>query len=197
MIRPLARGLAGGGLPTALIALVLIVILAAGTRASEDSAVGTGGEPPPVTASPEVLELLDRINAFRAARGLSTLQLEPRLMRAAERHSLDMAAHSFLRHVGSDGSEMEDRVRDAGYDYFKVAENLAGGNASAARTMRQWTGSRVHAEQMSITFATDAGIAYVRGPRGLRHYWTLILAQPDIWRDPRTAPARPAAAADD
>ncbi|HEX7862000.1 MAG TPA: CAP domain-containing protein [Verrucomicrobiae bacterium] len=46
------------------------------------------------------------------------------LRNAAIRHSTDMSSHDFQQHTGSDGSTPGTRVRDAGYIYSSVGENI-------------------------------------------------------------------------
>ena len=145
----------------------------------------------------KVLRMLRLINRLRERRGHSTMKLEPRLMVAAKRHNLDIARHALMQHTGTDCSQLGDRVWDEGYTWRKIAENLAGGRATAEATMQQWTGSARHLMQMTLTGMTEAGIAYDYNPNPprhgipIKHFWTLIMAEPDPWRD-RLWPKKPA-----
>ena len=139
----------------------------------------------------KVLRMLYLINRVRARRGHTTMKLEPRLMLAAKRHNLDIAHHALMQHTGTDCSQLGDRVWDTGYTWTRIAENLAGGRPTAAATMRQWTGSTRHLMQMTLTGMTEVGIAYDHNPNPprfaipIKHFWTLIMARPDPWRDHR------------
>lgn len=139
--------------------------------------------------TPKVREMLRLVNAERRKNGLSTVVLEPRLMAAALREARDMAAHGHLSHTGSDGSHMEDRIADVQYYYTKIAENIAATRATAAGTFQQWVDSRDHYQQMMITGATQAGIAYAHNPNrpkgGARlvHYWVLLIGRPNAFYD--------------
>ena len=110
------------------------------------------------------------------------MKLEPRLMVAAKRHNLDIARHALMQHTGTDCSQLGDRVWDEGYTWRRIAENLAGGRATAEATMQQWTGSARHLMQMTLTGMTEAGIAYDYNPNPprhgipIKHFWTLIMA---------------------
>lgn len=145
----------------------------------------------------KVLRMLRLINRVRERRGHTTMKLEPRLMVAAKRHNLDIARHALMQHTGTDCSQLGDRVWDEGYTWRRIAENLAGGRATAEATMQQWTGSAVHLMQMTLTGMTEAGIAYDYNPNPprhgipIKHFWTLIMAEPDPWRD-RHWPKKPA-----
>ena len=145
----------------------------------------------------KVLRMLRLINRVRERRGHTTMKLEPRLMVAAKRHNLDIARHALMQHTGTDCSQLGDRVWDTGYTWRSIAENLAGGRATAEATMEQWTGSARHLMQMTLTGMTEAGIAYDYNPDPprhgipIKHFWTLIMAEPDPWRD-RLWPKKPA-----
>ncbi|MCY4395340.1 MAG: CAP domain-containing protein [Rhodospirillaceae bacterium] len=145
----------------------------------------------------KVLRMLQLINQVRERRGHTTMKLEPRLMVAAKRHNLDIARHALMQHTGTDCSQLGDRVWDEGYTWRRIAENLAGGRATAEATMEQWTGSTRHLMQMTLTGMTEVGIAYDYTPTPprhgipIKHFWTLIMAGPDPWRD-RLWPKKPA-----
>ena len=142
----------------------------------------------------KVLRMLELVNRVRARRGHTTMKLEPRLMMAAKRHNLDIARYALMQHTGTDCSQLGDRVWDSGYTWTKIAENLAGGNEAAITTLGQWTHSSRHLMQMTLPGMTEAGIAYDYNPNPprsgipIKHFWTLILARPDPWRDQRFDP---------
>ena len=151
----------------------------------------------PQMVNDKVLRMLELVNKVRTRRGHTTMKLEPRLMVAAKRHNLDITRYALMQHTGTDCSQLADRVWDTGYTWTKIAENLAGGNESAVTTLRQWTGSSRHLMQMTLPGMTEAGIAYDYNPSPprsgipIKHFWTLILARPDPWRDRRwKAPAK-------
>ncbi len=162
-----------------------------GNRQSRAAAIAEAEQRFADLVTPKVLEMLRLANEVRRKHGLSEMRLEPRLTLAAKRHNIDIARHALMQHTGTDCSQLKDRVWDAGYTWTKIAENLAGGNETAAATMGQWTSSKRHLEQMTIPAMTEAGIAYdynPHPPRGgipIKHFWTLILARPDPWRDRR------------
>ncbi len=58
----------------------------------------------------------DLINGHRLVAGVSPLELSPVLNYAAQRHSLDRARSGLSSSTGSDGSTVERRIREAGYD---------------------------------------------------------------------------------
>ena len=165
-------------------------------RPGREEAARLADEAFPQLVDAKVLRMLYLINRVRSRRGHTTMKLETRLMVAAKRHNLDIARHALMQHTGTDCSQLGDRVWDEGYTWRRVAENLAGGRATAEATMQQWTGSTRHLMQM-----TEVGIAYDYNPnpphRGIpiKHFWTLIMAEPDPWRD-RLWPKKPAPCTD-
>lgn len=75
------------------------------------------------------------VNEQRAAAGLRPLRAHRALMRAAQRHSRDMAANGFFAHSASDGAGLSSRVRRAGYGRtgaFTAGETLAVGSTSSS-----------------------------------------------------------------
>jgi uncharacterized protein YkwD len=72
-----------------------------------------------------VQTLIGLINDARAEVGRPALTVNQRLMNAAQAHSLDMACNDFLRHSGSDGSWVGDRLASAGYPNSYYLEIIA------------------------------------------------------------------------
>lgn len=73
-------------------------------------------------------QMLDLINAERAARGLNPVQLELRLNEAAEDHSEWMLDVDRFSHTGVGGSSPTERMQDAGFvlsGSWRTAENIA------------------------------------------------------------------------
>lgn len=107
------------------------------------------------------------------------LRLSAPLQEAAREHARDMAANGFLDHSGSDGSGPSDRVTRAGYDWKRVAENIAAGQTHAEDVAATWLRSAGHCENLMDLRYTETGIAYAvqRGDsRGV--FWVQIYAKP-------------------
>ena len=90
-------------------------------------------------------------NAERARHGLPRLRENPRLRRAAARHSEHMVGARFFDHTTPGGSTMLDRIRRTGYTSgaraWSVGENIAWGSgrlATAAQIHRAWMRSPGH-----------------------------------------------------
>jgi uncharacterized protein YkwD len=116
---------------------------------------------------------LQKLNDYRAANGLSPLQVSVALTHACEYHSQDMATKSYFSHDSQDGTTWSARIRRY-YDHNTyLAENIAAGNATADATFTQWKNSPGHDANMKgadyrvigIARAYDAAATY-------RWYWT-------------------------
>ncbi|UWR21542.1 CAP domain-containing protein [Sulfitobacter sp. S190] len=110
-----------------------------------------------------------QLNALRASRGLSTLKRSRALDRAAQMHAADMARRNFFSHKGSNGSTVGRRSKMAGYDWCRVAENIAKGQPDTASVMQAWKASSGHLRNMTIRDMDNYGIAR-SGPN-----WVMVL----------------------
>ena len=98
-----------------------------------------------------------------------------RLASAATRHSIDMAENNFLSHTGSDGSRVSDRVRDEGYNYRRVGENIAAGYSTVSSVVDGWLGSAGHcANIMSLNYQDLGADKISEADSRYRHYWTVV-----------------------
>lgn len=121
-------------------------------------------------------DALAKINAFRAANGLSSLSLDSQLTTAAARQSQAMAAADEMGHR-IDG-RLGGRVKAVGYQWQGVAENLGMGYLSFDAALEGWKNSPGHRENLLRPEISEAGIAAARSYPSTRNYWTLILADP-------------------
>jgi uncharacterized protein YkwD len=128
------------------------------------------------------LEVVKLTNAERAKAGCPALTISPLLVQAAQGHSDDMARHSFFSHTGSDGSRLWDRIQATGYNYSRVAENIAAGYPTPASVVSAWMKSdKGHAENILNCALTEIGVGYAYradDPQNYRHYWTQDFATP-------------------
>jgi uncharacterized protein YkwD len=128
---------------------------------------------PPQPAIPRlggpVGQILAITNARRLAAGCRPLKVDARLMRAAQRHTEDMAERGYFAHDTPDGTSFGEREVAAGYSPDKTGgENIARGQATAASVMRDWMGSAPHRRNILDCEFTRIGIGYVAAG----HYWT-------------------------
>lgn len=116
---------------------------------------------------------LGAVNAVRADNGRAPLVYDPALEAAARAHGQDMARAGFFSHTWSDGSDIGQRLRRAGYAFCFGAENIAAGQRSLEQVMAAWMGSRGHRRNILHRRAQAFGLARVTGDR-----WVMVLAAP-------------------
>jgi uncharacterized protein YkwD len=118
-------------------------------------------------------QVLQLVNAQRAASGLAPLVRNEVLDRAALSHSQDMAAGGFMSHTGSDGSNPGQRIQAAGYTGSTWGENIAIWYASAQAVMDAWMNSPGHRANILNPNFREIGIAVVyRADSASHYYWT-------------------------
>jgi uncharacterized protein YkwD len=132
--------------------------------------------PPPPVADPAA-DVIALTNAARASAGLPPLVAHPQLQQAALAHSRDQAARNQMSHYGSNGSEIGDRVRAAGYSWSTVAENVAAGYGTAQAVTGGWLGSAGHRQNIMNSSMVHIGVAVANSSTGTP-YWTMVLAAP-------------------
>lgn len=94
-------------------------------------------------------------------------------------HSRDMGDHNFFSHTGSDGLSPGDRVRNAGYDWSAVGENIAAGQQTVDTVMRTWLDSPGHCANIMQASYTEFGSAsYTVDGSDFPIYWTQLFARP-------------------
>ena len=124
-------------------------------------------------AGVEEQRLLELINGYRQANGVSPLVPSGVMSMSAARHSEDMAAHDFFSHSTREssyypgGSGPADRAAREGYPTnVYTAENIAMGQQTPEEVFEAWRNSPEHNAAMLGEQYTAAGIGYVGS------YWT-------------------------
>lgn len=121
--------------------------------------------PTPARAASEADTLLRLMNEARAASGLAALRLDAALTATAQAYACENAARQSLDHVGSDGSDVLERVRRSGLKPALVAENTGLGYASAERAFAGWMASPHHRENILRPEVSLVGIGLADGAR--------------------------------
>ncbi|MGD8630550.1 MAG: CAP domain-containing protein [Gammaproteobacteria bacterium] len=94
-------------------------------------------------------------------------------------HTRDMGDYNFFSHTGSDGLTVGDRVRNAGYDWSAVGENIAAGQQTIDSVMAAWLDSPGHCANIMRPLYTELGMAsYSVEGSDYRIYWTQVFARP-------------------
>jgi uncharacterized protein YkwD len=124
------------------------------------------------TSADETDTVVSLVNQEREEAGCDPVTVDDRLTDAAQDHSQDQADMGKMTHTGSDGSTVGKRVTRAGYEWRKVAENVASGTTSPERAMTLWMNSDAHRENILNCAFENIGVARVGG------YWTQDFATP-------------------
>ncbi len=140
-----------------------------------------------IEVSTDLPDLLRAHNERRAEKQLSPLRGNSLLAAAAARHARDMAAHDKMSHEGSDGSDPETRIHEAGYYGQRLAENVAEGYKTSDEVLAGWMDSPPHRENILGDFR-DMGAARATNPDG-KVFWAVEFGRPWPKLDPDQAAA--------
>jgi uncharacterized protein YkwD len=137
-----------------LLPAVLAALMAASVPTTAHAASGCpgAGSMPAELGAPAVrTTTLCLLNGKRRANGLRSLRQATKLVRAAQRHSRDMVAHSYFAHDSRSGAGFSARIANTGWmsgrDSWVVGENLAWGggtNATPRQIVASWMASAGH-----------------------------------------------------
>jgi uncharacterized protein YkwD len=123
--------------------------------------------------------LVELVNKAREKEKLSRLEVNGLLCKVAKQHTQNMARHEKMSHI-LDGKGVAARVSEAGYDYRKVAENLANaaGDADApapppADIHDHWMKSRAHQANIVEPKYTEVGVSMGRSKKGT-YFYTMV-----------------------
>lgn len=127
-------------------------------------------------------QVVEAINAARLGQGLAALRPDERLTAAARRHAADMSRNPTIVHVGSDGSDGGQRMRDAGYNWQQWGEVVGWGfDGNVGRMVDWWLSSPGHRPHLLDGSMTDVGVAYVNAPESRwGHYWVADFGVGDV-----------------
>ena len=149
------------------------MFLAAGVRAQEVS-----------FAQQVEARVLTLANDFRAENGLKPLEREARLDDAARYLATYMAQSGLFDHR-ADGSTPAARVKQRGYAYCNLSENIGmeyssrgfSVEALARNFLQNWRESPSHRANLLDPAPTQTGLAVARNARG-EHYTAQLFARP-------------------
>jgi uncharacterized protein YkwD len=111
-------------------------------------------------------QLFESLNRERAAQGLSALQWDNALFKAARHHALLMLNLNQLEHQLPNEPGLEVRAAEAGARFSVIAENIAVG-PNPEIIHKGWMNSPGHRKNILDPRLTSVGVAAVRGPGGL------------------------------
>jgi uncharacterized protein YkwD len=107
------------------------------------------------------------------------LRANPRLMRAAQLQADQMARARHMAHVIPDARypRTEDRIAAANYRWRMVGENVAFGQANAAKVLDSWMHSSGHRTNILNSTFTEMGAGYAVDQTG-RPYYVQVFGRP-------------------
>jgi uncharacterized protein YkwD len=166
-----------------LVAIAALAMLAACAGASDPPA----GEPSFYRSLAEAGAQVDAataasmISGYRTNNGLTTVSVDPELMKLAQAQAEAMAGRDKLDHNVI--RAFNDRLKGQGYRAKTAAENIGAGYHTLAEAFSGWRDSPPHRANMLLNGATRMGIAAVYAPKSkYKVFWALILAAPDEQR---------------
>ncbi|MGH8264702.1 MAG: CAP domain-containing protein [Steroidobacteraceae bacterium] len=117
------------------------------------------------------------ISGYRSNNGLSTVTVDPELMKLAQAQAQAMASRDKLDH--NVAASFNERLKSHGYRARTAAENIGAGYHTLAEAFSGWRDSPPHRANMLLEGATRMGIAAIHAPKSkYKVYWALILAAP-------------------
>lgn len=126
--------------------------------------------------------LLSLINDLRSSMGLAELVVQGQLTAAAHYHSEDMACFDFYDHIGSNDSNLLQRVELQGYEPSKIGENLYVGNGTnnnPQKVFDAWIIGPFSYSQMTDSGYSEIGIGYVyKANSSYGGYFTVVFGAP-------------------
>lgn len=131
------------------------------------------------------VRVVEGTNAFRNSQGLSPVQPNAQLEKAAVEFARYMAKTGKYGH-SADGRQPSERASDAGYDYCIVTENLASqyrssgygsAKALAEALLEGWKRSPEHRDSMLDPSVTQTGVGIAQGEQG-RYFGVQMFGRP-------------------
>jgi len=120
-------------------------------------------------------EILTWTNYYREQNGLHPLTGNSKLDSAALVKVNDMLARQYFEHVSPSGKDGSDLVKDAGYEYILMGENLAYGNFTDAKDLVDaWMASPGHRANILKEHFEEIGISAIEGNFGGRKVWMAV-----------------------
>ena len=144
----------------------------------------TGGSKPPVMPTPPLsvpdasetrLRLLRLHNEQRQAHGVPPITMNEQLNVAAQGHADTMARLRRMSHDAG-GTNFQERVRGAGYQFSRGGENIAAGQRTPEDVVRAWMNSSGHKQNILNAYWWHVGFGVAWG--GNRLYWCTVFAAP-------------------
>ncbi len=133
----------------------------------------------PAPSSRIAADVIKLTNIERTHNQRAALRANPRLMRAAQLQADQMARAGHMAHVLPEARypRTEDRIAAADYRWQTVGENVAFGQANAAKVLDSWMHSRGHRTNILNATFTEMGAGYAVDRTG-RPYYVQVFGRP-------------------
>jgi hypothetical protein len=132
---------------------------------------GAGEVPPERQIEMFAQQVVELVNAERAARKLPPVKLQYNLREAAMWLARDMAEKGYLSHTDSVGRDFTQRFELYGYyNPIELAENIAMGARTPQEAVNDWMKSEQHRTNMLNPNLREIGVGLAVDDRG-RRYW--------------------------
>lgn len=110
-----------------------------------------------------ISSLLQATNVERMDNGKGSLQLNQKLISAAQSKANDMITRNYWSHNTPDGQEPWVFMENVGYDYQKAGENLAYGFLTSSEAVTGWMNSPSHRENLLDGAFNEVGFGFANG----------------------------------
>jgi uncharacterized protein YkwD len=123
--------------------------------------------------------IVDLVNQVRAEAGLAPLQVNSKLVQAAQIHSIDMAQLGRMEHTLSGAAlpGLVDRIQYVGYGYSSAGENIAFNYPDENSVMTAWMNSTGHRANILNPSFTEIGVGIASDDKG-QPYYTQAFGKP-------------------
>lgn len=113
-------------------------------------------------------QVIDLVNSYRKANGLSELSYDAEMAKAASIRAEEQ--ETVFSHTRPDGTRCFTVLSECGISYRGAGENIAMGQTSAEEVMTDWMNSQGHRENILNPNFTKIGVGLHIGSDG-RYYW--------------------------
>jgi uncharacterized protein YkwD len=162
--------------PLVVVSLFFSIVIAANGQTPKVDPKKKDSKKDALKLSDEEKGVIDLTNAERKKADLPPLKANALLMEAARAHAANMAKQDKLAHE-LDGKQPADRVKDAGYKYGYVGENVAWNQKNPKDVLESWMNSEGHKANILKKEYTEIGVAMVKNEKG-EPYWVQVFATP-------------------
>lgn len=108
-------------------------------------------------------KLIKMTNNYRVSQGLNPLSVNARLTQAAVNKATDMLQKQYFNHTSPDGKIFSEWIKEVGYKYFYVGENLAIDFQDEKNLFQAWLNSPTHLANIIKPQYQEIGLATIAG----------------------------------